>query len=322
MAQSGSADAPGVSVIIPVLGADGRLRDTIALIHNQDYDGPVEIVVADGDGSAAAFVDEEVVIVDNPGGRTPDGLNRAIEAARYDIIARCDAHSNLPAGYLSTAVATLKDTDADNVGGRQVPVGSTWIERAIAAAMGSAFGAGDAKYRIGGDAGPTDTVYLGVYRRSALERTGGFDTRFLRNQDYELNWRIRRTGGVVWFEPKLEVAYRPRSDLAGLWSQYHQYGWWKREMLARHPGSLRWRQLAAPGLVVGVVMGGVAAVGLQRPLIAALVPGLYAVVVSVATIAAVIKHGLPGFGVALALPTMHLGWGTGFIRRTLSGKRP
>ncbi len=313
---------PGVSVVIPVLGADGRLRDTIALVRAQDYGGPIEIVVADGDGSAARHIPGDVVVVDNPGGRTSDGLNLAISTASHAIIVRCDAQSALPPEYVSNAVTILEETGADNVGGRQVPVGSTWMERAIAAAMSSPLGAGNATYRVGGDPGPTDTVYLGVFRRSAIEGVGGFDPHFLRNQDYELNWRIRESGGMVWFDPRLEVAYRPRSTLRALWSQYHQYGWWKRDMLGKHPGSLRLRQLAAPGLVVGLVLGGLAGIVLRRPVTAAVVPALYGIVVAVATIRSAARDGSPGLGVALALPTMHLGWGAGFIRRLFSDRRP
>ncbi len=136
----------------------------------------------------------------------------------------------------------------------QVPVGNTASEKAIAAAMSSRLGAGDARYRIGGKAGPADTVYLGVFLRSTLERLGGYDEHFDRNQDYELNQRIRDSGGTVWFDPDLEVSYRPRGSLSALARQYFDYGRWKREFARHHPGSLRPRQLAPPLLVTGLVV--------------------------------------------------------------------
>ena len=125
-------------------------------------------------------------------------------------------------------------------------------ERAVGLAMTTPLGAGDARWRLGGPAGPVDTVYLGVFRRDALEEAGGFDAALARNQDYELNWRLRERGRTVWFDPALEVAYRPRGSLAQLARQYYDYGWWKRAMLRRHPASLRRRQLAAPLLVSGL----------------------------------------------------------------------
>ena len=85
-----------------------------------------------------------------------------------------------------------------------------------------------ARFHTGGDAGPADTVYLGVFRRAWLTRMGGYDPRFTRAQDWELNHRIREAGGLVWFSPLLRVAYRPRPTLAALARQYRDYGRWRR----------------------------------------------------------------------------------------------
>src|SRR5690554_1061261 len=135
-------------------------------------------------------------VVDNPTGVTATGLNLAISVTTGEIIVRCDAQSELPPGYVSRAVRTMERTGADNVGGMQVPVGGSPRQRAIAAAMASPLGAGNARYRLGGEEGPTDTVYLGVFRKQTLLELGGFDESFLRTQDYELNHRIRKAGGV------------------------------------------------------------------------------------------------------------------------------
>ena len=108
---------------------------------------------------------------------------------------------------------------------------------------------------MGGAEGPVDTVYLGVFRRSAVEAVGGFDERLTRNQDYELNIRLREAGGTVWFDPELWVSYRPRGTVRKLASQYFQYGQWKRAVLRLHPDSLKVRQ-AAPVIVTLAVVGG------------------------------------------------------------------
>ncbi len=124
-------------------------------------------------------------------------------------------------------------------------------------------GAADARYRIGGYEGPADTVFLGVFRREALEAAGGFDETLRRNEDYALNWRLREQGRTVWLDPRLKVAYQPRGSLGALARQYFANGWWKRIMLGRHPRSLRWRQCAAPVLALGLAgSAGLAAAGL------------------------------------------------------------
>ena len=100
--------------------------------------------------------------------------------------------------------------------------------------MAHPLGSGGARYRSGGAAGPVDTVFLGVFRRAALTAAGGFDETLARNQDYELNWRLRRRGLTVWFEPGLAAAYTPRGSLRALARQYFDYGRFKRAMLRRH----------------------------------------------------------------------------------------
>ncbi len=112
-----------------------------------------------------------------------------------------------------------------------------------------------------GDPGPTDTVYLGTFPRAVLDKVGLYDESLIRNQDYELNWRLQEAGEEVWFEPRLRVRYTPRPDLLALWRQYYDYGRWKNRVIRRHPASLRPRQLAPPALVVGLSVSTLAAVG-------------------------------------------------------------
>jgi succinoglycan biosynthesis protein ExoA len=302
---------PGVDVIIPAARASGTIGAAIDSVFAQDYPCLESVVVASSDPETTEAAERHgALVVANPGGSTPTGLNLALGSGSAEVVARVDAHTTLPAGYLERAVATLLESGADNVGGMQLPVGVSGWERAIAAAMSSPFGAGDARHRIGGAAGPAETVYLGVFRRSTLERLGGYDEHFARNQDYELNHRIRQTGGVVWFDPALAVAYRPRGSLQALASQYFQYGAWKREFSRRHPGSLRWRQLAPPFAVIALVASLTAAIWWPPAL---LVPAAY--VVALALIGAVQLPSLGGaaLGIPLALATMHLSWGCGFI---------
>jgi hypothetical protein len=163
-------------------------------------------------------------------------------------------------------------------------------------------------------------VYLGVFRRSALEAVGGFDPTLERNQDYELNWRLRQAGGLVWFDPRLEVEYRPRPTPLGLWRQFFSYGRWKRVVLGRHPGSLRLRQLASPGLVAGLVVSAGFLVARNR--IGLVLPGIYLAVTTGAGAYDVVRKGDTGAALEpLALWTMHLAWGCGFIAGPPPGKR-
>lgn len=300
-----------VSVVIPAAGAGDTLSTTLKAIAAQDYEGVVEIVVAAADEeSARAGSAGGAVVVENPSGGTPEGLNLAVEASTGDVIVRVDTHSIIPAGYLSRVVSLLAETQAEVVGGMQVPKGDSFWERAIAAAMSSAVGAGDASYRIGGEAGPSDTVYLGTFRRKTFDQLGGFDEAFSRHQDYEFNHRVRRAGGTVWFEPDLKVAYRPRPSLADLAVQYFQYGRYKRLFSRLHPGALRPRQMAPPALVLGLVAALIGA--LAWPWLLA-VPAAYVLGLVVAGLAMLPRRGIASVGSIPALAVMHLSWGAGFL---------
>lgn len=310
---------PKVSVIMPVLDEERHLGAAVRQVLDQDWPGELEVILALGpsrDGTQAvadalAASDPRVTVVPNPSGRTPDALNAAIAGSTGEVVVRVDGHAEIPPDYVSRAVAALETTGADNVGGTMDAQGVTPFERAVACAMRSPLGVGSSRFHTGGDAGAVDTVYLGAFRRAALDRVGGYDSRFTRAQDWELNHRIRATGGTVWFTPDLRVTYRPRATVRALARQYFQYGQWRRAVVRTHPGTVNSRYLAAPAMVTGTTLA--TAVGLVwKPALA--VPVGYALAVAVG--GAVITRGEPVATRLLAGPvlaTMHWCWGLGFL---------
>lgn len=302
--------SPSVSIIIAAADASASLPRTLDSIDGQTYEGPLEVVIATADRLSADAAGGRALVVDNPSGRTPTGLNLAAAQSTGEILVRLDAHATIPSDYVTRVVDTLMRTGADNVGGMQVPRGRTLRERAIALAMSSPFGAGDATYRIGGPAGPADTVYLGAFRRATFDRLGGYDERYVRHQDYELNHRIRAEEGTVWFSPELKVEYLPRPSLAALAIQYFQYGRWKRRFGRANPGSLQPRQLAPPLLVVTMLASFVGALAWPWLL---LVPASYALALVAIGIFSLPRAGLPALLMPAALAVMHFSWGSGFL---------
>ena len=316
---------PSVGVVMPILNEERHLREAVAAVLGQDYDGPVHLVLALGPSQdrteqiahEIALAEPRVRTVPNPSGRTPEALNAAIAALdEVDVVVRVDGHGVLDPDYVRTAVGLLAETGAANVGGLMDAEGVTSFERAVAAAMTSRLGVGSAAFHTGGEAGPADTVYLGVFRREWLTRMGGYDPRFVRAQDWELNHRIREAGGLVWFSPRLRVAYRPRPTLRALARQYRDYGRWRRVVARTHSGTINARYLAPPAALVGFV-GGLAGGFVWRPLW--LAPAAYLASTTVGGLAvrdprlrAVDRLWLP-----VVLPTMHLCWGWGFLSSRL-----
>lgn len=310
---------PSVSVVVPVLDEGRHLADAVARILDQDYPGELDVTLAlgpstdDTDAVAAALTGAHprVRTVPNPTGKTPVGLNTAIAACSGEIVVRVDGHAEIPVHYVRTAVAALRATGADNVGGIMDAQGVTPFERAVAVAMRAPIGVGNAAFHVGGVAGAADTVYLGVFRRSALARVGGFDEHFQRAQDWEMNHRIKATGGLVWFTPDLAVTYRPRGSVAALAKQYFHYGRWRHVIARHHEGTVNLRYLAPPTMVAGTSAALVA--GLAWPW-AWLVPVAYAAAITVGGV--VVSKGEAARTRALtplALATMHWSWGAGYL---------
>lgn len=322
-------ERPSVSVILPILNEERHLAEAVRMILMQDY--PVrEVVLALGPSTdrtdevagALAAKDSRVRTVPNPSGRTPDALNAAIKASTGDVVVRVDGHAEIPRNYISTAVRELIRVGADNVGGIMHAQGTTAFERAVACAMRSKIGVGNSAFHTGGDAGESETVYLGVFRRSALERVGGYDPHFRRAQDWEMNHRIRESGGKVWFTPDLQVTYRPRGTVRSLARQYFNYGRWRRVVARHHEGTINLRYLAPPAMVLATTAALV--VGFfWTP--AWLVPATYVAGVTVGGVA--IGRGESPRALVLApivLSTMHWAWGIGFLsspRRLAAGRR-
>ena len=325
-------ELPSVSVIMPVIDEERHLPQSISRILEQDYAGELEIIVAvgpsrDRTADVAAEIsarEDRVQVVANPSGKTPAGLNAAIEAASGEIVVRVDGHAMVPINYVSVAVSTLETSGADNVGGIMNAEGTTDFEDAVARAMTSRFGVGGAAFHVGGVAGPALSVYLGCFRRAALDRVGGYDVTMERAQDWEMNLRIRQTGGIVWYTPDLKVTYRPRPTLKALARQYHDYGRWRREVATRHPETVSLRYLAAPVAVIGVILGislGVVGLLVGLPWLAVLgfaAPAGYLVLDLIASAVAALTRPHLTPGAALRLPlvyaAMHATWGWGFLR--------
>jgi len=315
----GNTSWPSVSVIIPVLNEERHLDQAVRMVLNQDYPGMLEVVLALGPSKdrtnavaqGLTDADPRVRTVPSPSGKTPNALNAAIGAARHEVVARVDGHAEIPVDYLRVAVAELVRADADNVGGVMDARGVTAFERAVAAAMRSKLGVGNARFHVGGAPGEAETVYLGVFRRSALQRVGGYDEHFARAQDWELNHRIRTTGGRVWFVPELKVTYRPRSTVRALARQYFLYGRWRRVVANHHEGTISARYLAPPIMVVATSVAAVLGVFFWP---AWVVPVVYLGVIVVGGVA--ISPGEPirtRLTTPLVLGVMHWCWGIGFI---------
>jgi glycosyltransferase involved in cell wall biosynthesis len=319
----------GVSVVVPCYNEAQTIGLLLEAVRRQTYPlADLEVVIADGMSTddtrevvrsfAQLHPELAIRLVDNPDRIIPAALNRAIEQARGEVIVRLDAHSIPRPDYIRRCLNALEETGAANTGGvwEIRPSTERWIARSIAAAAAHPLGAGDARYRYGGEAGKVDTVPFGTFRREWIDRVGPFDESLPTNEDYEFNVRLRQAGGTIWFDPSIRSVYFTRGNLVSLARQYLRYGYWKARMLIRHPRTLRWRQ-GLPGLFVLLLLALVGAAPFSSPLRALLAVylGTYTAVTLTAGVVEAIRRRDPALilGFPLALWTMHIAWGAAFL---------
>jgi succinoglycan biosynthesis protein ExoA len=317
-----SGTLPFVSIVVPVYNEEHYIEACLASVLDQDYPADrCEVIVADGGSTdrTRAIVESIAVhhpnvrLIDNPGRTQAHGLNLAILASRGEYIARQDGHAEWSPHHLRRSIDLLMETGADNVGGLADGEARTVTGRAIARAMRSPFGVGGARYRYSMRVEELPTVFPGTFRRTAFERVGLYDEAYPPHEDYELNHRIRESGGRVLFSPDIPTRYWVRESIPALARQYFRYGRSKVRVARASLGVIRPYHLAAPVLVASI------------PCAALLIltkRGRRAVVAGGAVyVAACVAAGLAtGAGeppavrlrIPAIFPVLHVAWGTGF----------
>ena len=309
---------PAVSVILPILNEERDLRDCISAILQQKYDGKLEVILALGPSTdntnqianLLAQADSRIKLVNNPTGKTAAALNLAIAAASSEIICRIDGHAEISDTYIKTAVEIMMQTGAVNVGGLMNASADRGFQSVVATAMRSRIGVGSSKFHTGGEAGPADTVYLGTFKKRAILQAGGFDEKYIRAQDWELNHRLRLNGGFIWFDPRLVVTYRPRDTFRKLAKQYFEYGRWRRAVSREHKGTVNYRYLAPPialvinffSIILGLFFSSIFFLPVLIYLLTIIFSSLF-----------IGKSIYEKLTLPMVLITMHVSWGFGFI---------
>jgi glycosyltransferase involved in cell wall biosynthesis len=309
---------PPVSVILPILNEERDLSNCISAILQQDYPSDIEVILALGPSKdkttqiaeKLSALNSRIKLVSNPTGQTAVGLNLAIKMSSNEIICRIDGHSEISKDYVKTAVEILQKKNAVNVGGLMHADSDSGLQRVVAQAMRSKLGVGPSKFHTGGRAGESDTVYLGTYKKSAVLAAGGFDERYIRAQDWELNYRLRKNGGLIWFDPRLQVTYRPRSTFNKLAKQYFQYGRWRRVISRQHRNTVNFRYLAPPFAVVANTLSIFFTITINPLFIA---PFLVYVSTLILGSLFIGKKIIDKLLMPFVLVTMHFSWGVGFI---------
>ena len=261
------SEFPFVCIIMPIRNEADYIEQAIKSIMNNDYPAEkMEILVVDGmsdDGTREIVKklsnhDDRINLIDNPHRIVPTAMNIGLKASRGDIFIRIDGHVIIHADFIKESVKCLQEKkDAWIVGGHIETVAKNYIGRAIASAMRSPIGVGNARFRLGNYEGWVDTLAFGSHHKWIIEKIGYFDEELVRNQDDEFNMRVVQGGGKIWMSKSIHSTYFSRSSLSKLWKQYFQYGFWRIRTLQKHKKPAALRQLVPLLFVLSILFLGV-----------------------------------------------------------------
>lgn len=318
-----------VSFIVPCLNEEKTISSLLDALNQQTFPSKdLEIIIADGFSTDAtrqiicSFIQKNprinLKVVDNPARSIPAAINIAAKEACGKYLLRMDAHAFPATDYAEKCYENLEKGIGDNVGGVciMIPGEDTWLGKSIAEAVSHPLGVGDALYRFAKKSAYVDTVPFGAFRRDLFFEIGGFNENLQSNEDYEFNTRLRQKGYRIFLDASIKVAYSARSNLPELARQYFRYGFWKYRMLINNPRSLRLRQALPPLFASGLITLLFFSVffDFARILLLTII-SLYFLTLAVFAFHQSLrkKNFSLIFGMPLAIATMHLSWGLGFL---------
>ena len=252
---------PFISVILPVRNEERFITACVASIFAQDYpQEQMEVIFVDGcsEDRTVELLHEmqkahpQIVVLHNPNRTVPYAMNIGIEKSRGEVIVRLDAHAEYPPDYIRLSVETLLTRECDNAGGVFETRGRGFMGEAIAEMLKTPLGVGNATYRLTQEDGYVDTVPFGCFRRELFERIGGFDERMTRNQDNELNFRIRKNGGKIYLNHNIRVLYYCRDTMRGIMKMGYMNGKWNVITMTLVPGSMGVRHFVPLAFVLSL----------------------------------------------------------------------
>lgn len=328
-----------VAVVVPCRNEAATICRLLDAVISQTMPPDDLVIVDDGstDGTARAVADwgrthplASIRIVPGAGRGAGAAMNTGIAACAADVIVRLDGHSVPAPDYIERSLDALSQVGVGVAGGTWVvePGASTLVARAIAGVVSHPLGSGGAAYRHAStenasSAEPVETVPFGTFRRDLWRRLGGFDETLTANQDFDFNYRARRTGVDVVLDRRIWSVYRARPTLGALARQYHRYGFWKVQMLRKDPRALHWRQIPPALVLPWLVMTSVLASVVQNPVTLAAAAVYPAVVVAGGAHIALRAKAVSLWPAACAaLATVHLAWSAGFWRALLGLPAP
>jgi glycosyltransferase involved in cell wall biosynthesis len=246
---------PFISVAVCTFNGDATLRECLDSLFQLNYPNYEVIVVNDGSSddteAIARCYDCRVITTLNRG--LSNARNTAWQAAKGEFVAYIDDDAYADPDWLSYLAFTFLETEYAAVGGPNLPPpGDGFVATCVANAPG----------------GPTHVLLSDqeaehipgcnmAFRKEALEKIGGFDSRYrTAGDDVDICWQIQERGWKIGFNPAAVVWHHHRNAISTYWKQQKGYGKAEALLETKWPqkfnfaGHLSWGgRLYAPGVI-------------------------------------------------------------------------
>ncbi|MEO8231615.1 MAG: glycosyltransferase family 2 protein [Ignavibacteriota bacterium] len=321
-------DQKQISFIVPCRNESKYIVKTINSILSQDMIGSdFEIIIVDGisdDGTREKLKelelqDSRIVIIDNEKKVTPVALNLGVKKAKGDYILILGAHASIAADYAYNCIKILEShVDASCAGGPIISIGESNLGKAIAVAMSSTLGVGNAKHRFPNYEGFAEMACFPVYKKEVFEQIGLFDEQLVRNQDDDFSFRLRLKGGKIFISPKAKSFYVVRDSLPKLFKQYSQYGYWRVALLKKHKLPIAMRQqipfLFFSSVILLILLG----IILQKMVVGIILPVVYFITLIIFSLKIFIfEKKYFAYWLPVVIPVLHFSYAYGFFQGIL-----
>lgn len=183
-----------ISIVIPAYNEEKYLARTLQSIQNQSI-APDEVIVVDNnstDKTAAIAKEFGATVVHEKQQGNVFALKKALDSATCEIIASTDADSQLPKDWIKNSKILFAD---DTI---VCATGYAWIDSPSVVNNFLAF-VGYALFLLVtfGIGKPNVSGFCLVVRKSAYQKSGGIDTRYLISSDVDLGLRLKKYGSVI-----------------------------------------------------------------------------------------------------------------------------
>jgi succinoglycan biosynthesis protein ExoA len=326
-----------VSVIMPVRNEGRCIQETLRSLQGQQTEGfELEVLVVDGMSqddtrqkvAVLAAVDPRIKLLENPLGQTSAALNAGLRAAKGEYVCILGAHAFYSPDYVAVCLQELLAHGAVGCSGKLIttPADSSRQARLVAWAMGHPFASSSRSVRTQRE-GYSGTVPFPVMQRNALLEAGGYNELLIRNQDNDMNQRLRAMGFKLYLTGKTTCLYYPRSSVRTFLQHAFLSGLWNARSLKKNPASMAMRHFVPMGFVIvllillALALAGLAAPGTQARDAALALGGILAIHLSMGTIAGIQVALRERTGTALWLAPLilafHCCYGLGTLRELL-----